>query len=277
MISDLIRKGVSTLKSDGPVQFLVKTSDFVYGKSGLRNTVYTFRFFLGSKYTKVCVADTCAKFRTRTYSEYERFHNGVWETPTLQNMLSDVTADDNFLDIGANVGSHSCLVGKKITEGTITSVEPHPRNVKGLEHNLSVNNINASIIQLGISDHPGTATLSEQRGESGDGKPSLTDEETGIQIKVSTIDDLVKNGRIPQPTVAKIDVEGAKNLVLKGTKETFSNPELKVIYCEIHPKKLTNFESSEQEVIDHLRGFGFKTEVIEQSGDKFKMVRSSRQ
>ena len=54
-----------------------------------------------------------------------------------------------------------------------------------------------------------------------------------IEVDLVAIDELVRGGRVPPPTVVKIDVEGAELAVLAGMRETIAAHRPAII-CELH-------------------------------------------
>ena len=70
---------------------------------------------------------------------------GTWEREEGALLLSLVTPGCRFLDIGANVGYFSVLVGSAAPGVTVDSVEPNPDNVRALRFNLWSNRVDATV------------------------------------------------------------------------------------------------------------------------------------
>ena len=131
-----------------------------------------------------------------------------------------------FLDVGANLGLYSCVLGRHKAVPRILSFEPDHVNFERLTANLRLNNLEglAEAQEAGVGTKAGTATLvpanAENRGvsriESGAGKV----ENGAYQVNIVALDDIVRldGSRI----AAKIDVEGHELAVLTGAAQLFT-------------------------------------------------------
>lgn len=137
-----------------------------------------------------------------------------------------------FLDIGANVGKFSILVGKKLGEnGKVFAFEPEINNLKILKKNILINKIkNIEIIPLACSDKKGFADFFIDLNSSGGHSLYKNKSSKKISIETDTIDHFLKNNNIKKVDLVKIDVEGAEILVLKGAKETLKKNHPKIIF-----------------------------------------------
>jgi hypothetical protein len=64
------------------------------------------------------------------------------------------------------------------------------------------------------------------------------------------LDDLVEEFRMPQPTLLKIDVDGAEDAVLAGATATLADPRLRSLIVEVDVGKT-------QSVVERITGNGF--------------------
>jgi FkbM family methyltransferase len=192
--------------------------------------------------------------------EYRLVHWGD-EKEYVLSMIDCVREDDVFLDIGSSVGLISILAALKASKGKVVSIEPDPENFVCLNINYGLNNITDNIaLQLAVGYEKSSMEL-YSRG-SNDLSPSLRKvngiNET-INIQVESVDDLIKSGTIPFPTIIKIDIEGAEMMALQGMKELLnSESKPRIIFIEIHPNFLESFNTSESEVKDFLANLDYK-------------------
>jgi FkbM family methyltransferase len=147
-----------------------------------------------------------------------RIFLGTYERSGVDLFLDELEPGDRVVDIGASLGYYSLLAGRLVgPEGRVCAVEPDPHNVRFLEAHRGANRFSdrMSLFPVGLSDRAGT--LSFDRG-TGTGTGKLSD--TGdIQVDVITLDQLVE--RLGwEPTLVKIDVEGAELGVLQGGEAT---------------------------------------------------------
>ncbi|WP_246023072.1 FkbM family methyltransferase [Halosimplex halophilum] len=229
---------------------------------------------------KVEVQDTETQFIVADHDEYERLR-AMTEFDVLSSLLSDLQDDDVFFDVGANIGVYSCLVGASSADIDVVSFEPHPKNADRLRDNLNLNDIEASVQEQALSDTIGDVTLSiavesttvapghnlievnESLESYGEGSVEQRD------VEMQTGDELVENGELPQPTVVKIDVEGAELKALRGMEQVLSQDACRVVYCEVHSLHLPKFDSSETEIHELLKSCGFTIEIADDAGDKY--------
>lgn len=273
-----IRRGIEILRTDGFVSFLRSLLRFIYWNLGIRSTYITIRHKLSGANTDVTIGSTSATLSVTTYAEFERFYDLKGERETLSDVLSEISEDDVFYDIGANVGLYSCLIGSDPSDCHIYLFEPHPTNVEALRQNLELNSINADIFQLALSDEEGTVELSSKGSEAGLGEHSLdtTESESTIPVTVRRLDTIRDEHNLPVPTVVKIDVEGAELNVLRGATETFSDPKCETIYCEVHPERVESFDGSYSEVQNQLIDLGFELAVLDREMGSRIMIKATK-
>jgi FkbM family methyltransferase len=143
---------------------------------------------------------------------------GSYEWDKQQFFCEVVREGQVVFDIGANVGFYtllaSCLVGPR---GKVFAFEPLPENVRYLERHLELNECgNAEVLSLAMSDRCGFASFSL----SGNRFVGCLDEQGELKVRVSSVDALVLEARLPFPDVMKIDVEGEELRVLRGASRT---------------------------------------------------------
>ncbi|MGO8825833.1 MAG: FkbM family methyltransferase [Acidimicrobiales bacterium] len=163
--------------------------------------------------------------RTRIVARPHQFpsvwtlYDGVHEWEELQFCLCYLRPGDHFVDVGANVGVFSTLVGTRIPDIRITAVEPFPPVKDELVANLALNGIQADVVGSAVSDAAGEATFEvldrDALNRLAPDPDNAGDRGTGITVPVTTLDELV--GADP-PALIKIDVEGSELLVMKGAR-----------------------------------------------------------
>jgi FkbM family methyltransferase len=214
----------------------------------------------------------------RDYNTVTSFGN---EKGILFELLDKVESDDVFYDIGAHYGLYTCLLGDVLSEGEIIAFEPFPNNVEWLKRNININQTPARVVEKVLWDKEGEVEMGrdqEKTGtrviDTGDGK--ISDETTEEQsMRRVTGDSLIQDEEIPEPTVMKIDVEGAEVRVLRGLETTLRNSECRLIFCEIHfPMKEEirspeDYDDDPYEVYDHLRDHGFSITQLDPEGNRY--------
>lgn len=139
-------------------------------------------------------------------------------------------APKNFLDLGANIGYFSSLLGKLAgPSGRVVSIEPEPLNRKLLEENLLRNGVvNVTVHACAVGAADGTAKLGIYK-PANRGRHSMVDLEnckSFIQVPVRRLDDLLQDSGVQSWDLLKIDVEGYEPFVFEGARETLSRTQM---------------------------------------------------
>ena len=96
----------------------------------------------------------CDDSVTRRLLEHGGFESELAELiPTLSSEHGAV------IDLGANVGFFTCLIGKCQPSARIVAVEPNPTLVDVLRRNLARNNVSATVLAAAIGTQAGATTL----------------------------------------------------------------------------------------------------------------------
>jgi FkbM family methyltransferase len=147
-----------------------------------------------------------------------------------------------FLDIGANVGKYSIILGKQLKEnGKVYSFEPEPSNIEGLKKNILLNEVtNVKIFPLACSNKKGL--ISFYLNEKNSGAHSLIKKsKKEILINCDTLDNILKEQNLKEDiNLIKIDVEGAEAEVLKGAINTLKKHHPKIIFEAWNEEYLEN-------------------------------------
>ena len=136
-----------------------------------------------------------------------------------------------FVDVGANIGKYTILVGNHLKNGKIIAIEPDPDNFVSLKRNVKLNKLrNIVCINKAVYSENRTLKLYKAEGSVGHSvivKPS----NNYIEIQGETLDNILKNIGVQSIDLLKIDVEGAESEVLKGSIETLKkSPNIKIIF-----------------------------------------------
>lgn len=201
------------------------------------------------------------RFEVSNLVEHFRVVDHGGETDYTAAMLRNLREDDVFFDVGANVGIvalHAAKICRTV------AFEPDPSFRRRLQVNSGLNSDRTVTVEpVAISDSDdrvvlytdgddGTSpSLVHQRGESGQ-----------VSVSARSLDSLVAEGRLPRPTVIKLDIEGAEILALRGAAGLLAAPERpRVLFIEVHDTFLPGFGSSADEVYALLQKYGY-TEAV---------------
>ncbi len=142
----------------------------------------------------------------------------------LTHLIRD---DSHCFDGGCHVGSVLAQMVNLAPNGSHTAVEPVPHKVKALSRRFPQVNLVAGALgeekgaMTFFDDHSGFASFHPD--------PLNTAADSGREVEVHTIDDIVGDGRLD---LLKLDIEGAELWALKGARKTveYSEPVV-VIEC----------------------------------------------
>lgn len=197
------------------------------------------------------------RFEVSNVVEHSRVVGHGGETEYTAVMLRNLRSDDVLFDVGANVGMVA-LHAAKICQ-TI-AFEPDPSFRHRLEVNSALNpdrpftlepvaisDSDDSVVLFTDGDDGNSPSLVHQRGESG-----------SVTVSARSLDSIVTEGRLPRPTVIKLDIEGAEILALRGAKKLLGSPNRpRALFIEVHNTFLPGFGSSAEEVHLLLQEYGY--------------------
>lgn len=195
------------------------------------------------------VSNEVEEWRVRSLDDEEAF---------LHLVLAELNINDVFFDIGACVGLfaiHASLHCKRVF-----AFEPDPGFQVRLGKNCHLNGTsNVTIMPVAVSSTSGTVCL-YSGGVSGR-SPSICDLGQGAALKVPAmaLDDAIRNGLLPNPSVIKMDIEGAELLALQGMQGLLKSPVApRAIFMEIHPAFLKRFKCSVEEITAFTASAGYE-------------------
>lgn len=180
------------------------------------------------------------------------------ERPELK---SDGLRGRGFLDIGANIGSATCLALSRYGAAEAWMFEPAPENLVLLQQNVLVNNLvdKVHVHAVALSDHDGSVTfelspisLGDHRvrtaGAQKDGLVELFGESqrSTVPVQARRLDSFVDAGDIDIDSLglAWIDVQGHEGHLFAGAK-TLLDSDVPIV-CEYWPYGLERADGLEQ-------------------------------
>lgn len=173
-------------------------------------------------------------------------------------VLSSLNASDIFYDIGSCIGLYAIHAAKQ--GASVVAFEPDPSYRQRLVRNIKINKVSrkVKVVDWAVSNTKGNVKLFTD-GTNGV-SPSLVrvGNRGSVTVKSDTIDNAVRTGALPVPTIIKMDIEGAEILALQGMKDLLiSAVAPRMIFLEIHPNFLPDFDSSSEACIKLLNSFGY--------------------
>jgi len=166
-----------------------------------------------------------------------------------------------FIDIGANLGKYTILMGKKLGDkGSVISIEPESHTIKLLKQNIVLNKLkNVVVVGKACSSKTGKSTLYLEGTKYSGGLHSLKKHAHHVgktKIEVETLDSIISKLGFKRADLIKIDVEGSELEVLRGAQKIITDYHPKII-CESLDKK------SEEKITNLLKKFKYKVKRID--------------
>ena len=128
-----------------------------------------------------------------------------------------VQRGDIVLDCGAHVGVFTDLALRR-GASRVVAIEPDPLNLECLRRNFSAEIAAGRVLlaPLGVWSDERTITL--YTGKENSGMNSMIwDQKAGqVEVRVTTIDQLLRELKLPRVDFIKMDIEGAEREALKG-------------------------------------------------------------
>jgi FkbM family methyltransferase len=141
---------------------------------------------------------------------------GSYEMERAARFAKAVPPGGVVFDLGGNVGYYTLISAFRAGPGGRVFVfEPLPRNLEFLKRHLALNRIdNATVIEAAVADRSGFIRFEED--------PSTSKGRIGaggsLEVPSAALDDWIARGKLPQPDLLKIDIEGAEYLALQGAR-----------------------------------------------------------
>jgi FkbM family methyltransferase len=151
-------------------------------------------------------------------------------------------------DIGANIGTHSLILGRRQPNCQVHAFEPETLNFWKLLRNIELNklsNIKPHLIAAGAKREIRFLSLQGQVSGLGQHSRQKTVSNLTTPVVVWDLDSYIKKKKAPSPDLIKIDVEGFELHVLKGMSNLLKTKRPQLI-IEVHEAlmdkaKLVNF------------------------------------
>jgi FkbM family methyltransferase len=182
------------------------------------------------------------------------------------------TKNGSIIDIGANLGYYSVILGKLLkSSDKLIAFEANPQIIEMLNKNIDLNDLQdyVKVINCALSD------ISDQKLKlyiplkAGSSAASLNklhpdDSNNSIEIITQRLDDLTQIRDLESVSLIKIDVEGAELSVIKGALETIRENK-PVLFIELLRKWSKIFGYHPNDVLIILQDLGYK--VFEVNGE----------
>jgi len=198
-----------------------------------------------------------------------RHNRGQYETHETDLCRRLVKPGDRVLDVGANIGYFSLLLGALVCpDGCVVAIEPDPDNYYLLQRNIAMNDLSNTVLahQLAFGSSSYKGQLFQAIAGNGQHRlfASVCCCDKMTEVDVVAGDTL---GLAPLDFV-KIDIEGYEPTALRGLAETIMvSPDLKIL-CEFSPLSIWESGASPVDFLEEMRSLNFQLVTFEAGGWK---------
>jgi FkbM family methyltransferase len=153
------------------------------------------------------------------------------EPETFKFIMKQIKNCKVFVDVGANIGGYAIRAAKYCK---VYAFEPLPRNYKILKINEKLNNVKVNSFNIAAGNKNEKVKLYYTQGNWDE--PSIKHEQNYfIEVEMKPLDEIINEESID---LIKIDVEGAKDLVLEGARNCLRRTKMLII--EYHKHSIFN-------------------------------------
>jgi len=197
-----------------------------------------------------------------------RMLTGRYEASTLAVCKKLARPGMTIFDIGAHAGYFTLAFARLAgPDGQVYAFEPHPNTFKLLQSNAARSGLpNMVLKRLAISNAEGSATLYDAGLSMGH---SLVKEKSHVAeftAETTTLDAFVKQHRLSNIGLIKMDAEGAEMEILDGMRMLAREADRLAVILEFKPEILKLRNTGLKELVAQLRSLGFLVHKIEDNG-----------
>lgn len=167
---------------------------------------------------------------------------------------------NSFIDIGANFGYFTVTIGKAMcNKGMVIAIEPDPENFLILKKNIKNNCFPVKLENVAICEKEGFMDLfvsKENKGGHSLFEYYPSEYKGKVQVKTTTLDEIVKKYNPPEPILVKIDIEGSEFDAFKAGDKLL---EKKCIFIsEFSPPLYRRLNQEPKDLLNKIYKFGYK-------------------
>lgn len=186
---------------------------------------------------------------------------------------SIIEPGDTVIDVGVHMGDYTLLAASNISSGRVLAFEPSKEALRVLSQNIAINDYGqkVKVYPVVALDRNGNIDFEDNdRSEISHVNFSKTSKKI-IKVKTVKIDDVISDESIRNVKIAKIDVEGAELLVLKGMRESLAKKIIKQLLVEVN-SDCENYGILPEDTFNFIRSFGYKLYYFSDEGKLKKLT-----
>lgn len=206
------------------------------------------------------------------------FYFGVWEPAITAFIRASLAPGDTFVDIGANIGYHTCLAAKLVgPSGAVYAIEASPSIYGLLLENVKLNELdNVHTYNNAVFDKEERMRLFSGKDRNIGRANLMKERSAGIieEVDAMPLHQLIDLETLFNARLIKIDVEGAEWFVIKGISEHLNHfsPSTEWL-VEVNQSALREHGANIHEFVDLFTAAGYNMYAIDNGYDAGWYVR----
>lgn len=196
--------------------------------------------------------------------------DGVWEINVTRAILRVLAKEMNVIEIGANVGYYSLLIGSRVNR--LFCFEANKKMYDLLRKNVEINGLLDKVVCINkaVTNKEGTVRLNLFREHSGGGTICKVENEVlstynetieAVEIESTMIDGYFKDLEIPIHLI-KIDAEGSEPLIIEGMNRVLEKNRNLILVMELNASLISSY-TDVKKFLNHLQSLGFELNYID--------------
>jgi FkbM family methyltransferase len=191
--------------------------------------------------------------------------------------LASYMQDENAVcfDVGANIGSFSLILGKRLPKCLIHAFEPAPNTFGILSANIARNRLSkVEVHQLAVAEEDGIVHFSNEPSISQRNHIVTTEDSVmrSCEVPATSLDTFCESRQIERVGFIKVDCEGVEPLVLRGAKHLLREKRIGAMLIEVCPRNLDVFGFTIQDLLASVADVPYAFHRFEENGAAGEML-----
>jgi FkbM family methyltransferase len=168
-----------------------------------------------------------------------------WEPHITRYLKLNLTRDDIFVDVGANLGFFSVVCAPFVSR--VIAFEPVSLSYRYCRENIALNRLtNVELFQCGLWNENTTVNIKADPSSLMAASISRDGSTFGVEaIRCASLDSMIATGEVSIPRIAiiKMDIEGAEPFALEGMEDSLQKFRPKIV-MELNRPALARFDKT---------------------------------
>jgi FkbM family methyltransferase len=165
---------------------------------------------------------------------FKQIYIGGEYDPVIELLLINKITIDTIVDLGSNIGLSCRKFLDNFNPSKIICLEPDAQNHEILRHNLKNYSSTTTILQKAIWYRNERIFIDFSFRDGKEWSRGVSTQNSGIEVEGISLDEIIKENKLVQIDLLKIDIEGTESKILNPLYDLSFLSLVKVIAIEIH-------------------------------------------